>query len=318
MKKGRSEPPLNANPRDEQEQGGESDDQVGGAAARGEGDDEAEQIEGERKHPQHRHGDDVGGEMGRRRQHQPRRHRRQGNPVEQPAPGRGGPSCLRRGLNRGRRDGQRAGRDHQHEQRIAGRPEQALLLQGEQRLDQQRIGEKAGEAAQVGRGVERIGIASGALERVPALHQRRLRRDDEEERPDRRGEKPGRPQGRHPVRGQGRRADPDRQPKGGECEQSQMHPGLPPRTKPGEEVGVGIAGEEQALIDQHRAVPHRGRSAEPRQRHPGDHRLGQEKQERSGKNGDEEKRPGESFARPGTDLGLALSHRASSLAASGA
>ena len=61
-----------------------------------------------------------------------------------------------------------------------------------------------------------------------------------------------------------------------------------------EPVGVGVAGEEQRLIDEHRGVPHRRRTAEPRQRHPSDHRLDEEEQERAGEDGENEERaPGE-------------------------
>src|SRR3546814_16921765 len=54
---------------------------------------------------------------------------------------------------------------------------------------------------------------------------------------------------------------------------------LPPDREAPEPVRIGIAAEQQSLIDEHRAVPHHGRAAEPRQHHPRDQRLDEEEQE---------------------------------------
>ena len=44
-------------------------------------------------------------------------------------------------------------------------------------------------------------------------------------------------------------------------------------------MGIGVAAQQQRLIDEHRAVPHRRRAAQPRQRHPRHQRLDEEQQE---------------------------------------
>src|SRR3546814_8595741 len=54
---------------------------------------------------------------------------------------------------------------------------------------------------------------------------------------------------------------------------------LPPDREAPEPVRIGIAAEQQSLIDEHRAVPHHGRAAEPRQHHPRDQRLDEAEQE---------------------------------------
>ena len=46
-------------------------------------------------------------------------------------------------------------------------------------------------------------------------------------------------------------------------------------------VGVGVAEEEQHLEEEHAGGPNRGRPAEPRQDHLGDHRLHQEEESRA-------------------------------------
>jgi hypothetical protein len=53
-------------------------------------------------------------------------------------------------------------------------------------------------------------------------------------------------------------------------------------------MGIGVAAQQQRLIDQHRAVPHRRRAAEPRQRHPRHQRLDQEQQEAADQYGQHE------------------------------
>src|SRR3546814_1559001 len=58
---------------------------------------------------------------------------------------------------------------------------------------------------------------------------------------------------------------------------------LPPHREAAEPVRIGVAAEQQRLIDEHRAVPHRGRAAELGQHHPRDHRLDEEEQEAADK-----------------------------------
>ncbi|KIT68165.1 hypothetical protein PY38_00115, partial [Staphylococcus aureus] len=92
--------------------------------------------------------------------------------------------------------------DQQQDQGIAAGPQPALALEREIGLDDQRIGDQAAEAADVGGGIERIGIAAMAGDAVPALEKRRLGRDGEEQRTDRGDEQPRHPQRRLGFGGQ--------------------------------------------------------------------------------------------------------------------
>jgi hypothetical protein len=154
-------------------------DQPRGAAIGAKGDREAQQIEAERDHPQQRHGNDVGGQMERRREHQPRGHRRQRDPQRDVAARR---RRRRDALARpgGARQQQGAAADEQEQQTVADAPQQALPGDGEQRLDEQRKGDQPEEAAEIGGGVKRVRVAAPG-QREPALDQRRLRRDDQEQ-----------------------------------------------------------------------------------------------------------------------------------------
>jgi hypothetical protein len=154
------------------------------------GDHEAEQIEPERQHPQQRHRDDIGGQMRGRRQHQPRWHRCQRQPQQRSPPadrfcGGGREGCTTRPRLA---SAPPRGSDQQDQHAIAKAPDPALRAQRQIGFEQQRIGEQPGEAAQIGGGIEPVGIARAGVGRIPALHQRRLRRDDEEHRADRQQE----------------------------------------------------------------------------------------------------------------------------------
>jgi len=50
---------------------------------------------------------------------------------------------------------------------------------------------------------------------------------------------------------------------------------------PHQEVGIGIAGQQQRLEEHHRHRPHRRRTAEPRQHHLGEQRLHRKQQQRA-------------------------------------
>ena len=276
---------------DQDDERREHGDRIGELATLGEGDDEAQQIEAEWQHPEQRNRDDIGGEMRRRRQHQPRRNRRERDPVEDSPRGRRRLGLLGYRFDRLSRNGQRAGGDEQDEQRVDAGPQPALLAKAEQRLDDQRIGDEAGEAAEIGRGVERIGIAAAAFQRIPALHQRRLGGDDEEDRPDRGDQEPGHPEFGLACRRRQRAGQPDRQPQRGEAEKDDVDTHLPARPQPREPVRIAVTGQKQRLIDEHRAVPHRRRAAKPRQRHSRHHRLGEEQQEGTGDDRRHEQRP---------------------------
>jgi hypothetical protein len=77
-------------------------------------------------------------------------------------------------------------------------------------------------------------------------------------------------------------AKADRKPQRGDCESGEVHAGLEPRPQAAQPVRIGIAAEQKRLVDQHGAVPDRRRPAETRKRHPADHRLGEEEEERAG------------------------------------
>jgi hypothetical protein len=64
---------------------------------------------------------------------------------------------------------------------------------------------------------------------------------------------------------------------------------LTPHGEPPEPVRIGIAAEQQRLINEHRAVPHRRRAAELGQHHPRHHRLNLKKQETADQYGQHEK-----------------------------
>ena len=53
-------------------------------------------------------------------------------------------------------------------------------------------------------------------------------------------------------------------------------------------MGIGVARQQQRLVNQHRRVPPRWRAADARQGHARDHRLDQEQQEGAGEDGQEE------------------------------
>ena len=107
----------------------------------------------------------------------------------------GARGLLRQRLDRIARHGQRAAGDEQDEEGVDRRSTASSAVEAHQRLDDQRVGDQPGEAAEIRGGIERIGIAAARLQRVPALHQRRLGRDDEEQRPDRADQEPGHPEG---------------------------------------------------------------------------------------------------------------------------
>ncbi len=245
------------------------------------GDDEAEQVEAEREHPQERHGDDIGGQVGRGREHQARRDRGDRQPVKPTPPSRAR-FVVARGLRHWRlaapaRRG--ACRDQQEQQRIARGPPPALRRERHRRLDEGRIADQPGEATEIRRRIEEIGIAGARIGGEPALHQRGLRRHRKEDRPDR-----GEEQERHPKRLLPRcrrrnSRDADREPQRRHQQQAKMDHRLPPHREAPEPVRIGVAAEQQRLVDEHRAVPDRGRAAEPRQHHARHHRLDEEQQE---------------------------------------
>ena len=75
-----------------------------------------------------------------------------------------------------------------------------------------------------------------------------------------------------------------------------MHPRLPLGCLSREPVRISIAREQQRLVDEHRAVPHRRCAAQLGQSHARDHRLDKEEQEAAGENGEDEQAPPAQYA----------------------
>jgi len=186
------------------------------------------------------------------------------------------------------RQQQCTGRDCEEHDPVPHRPQPALPVQIQPRLDQQRIGDQSAETADIGCGIQRIGVTPPRRGGEPALQQRRLCRDREEQRPDRCAEQPGHPHRRFGIRRQLHRHQAQRQPQCRNRQHAQMDHRLPSHRHPAEQMGIGIAPQQQRLIDQHRAVPHRWRPTQPGQRHARDHRLDQKQQETADQDGQDE------------------------------
>ena len=259
-----------------------------------EGDDEGQQIQGQRHDPEEGRRGHIGRQVRGDAEHQAGRRGRQQDQLQLLQPGDGRADRQRRRLF-GRvttapdHDGQ--GRDHQDEDAIADAPAAALTAQGRQRLDQQRIGQQGQEAAQVRSGVEDIGILAvlmpGPHPRIPGLKQGRGRRQHGEGGADRQGQGGQKPADRRRrIRlAQGAR-DVQRQEQGRSQQQGQVHPHLhPDRADPLKRVGIGVAGQQRRLEEDHRGVPHRRRSPQHRQNQLGHHRLDHEDQRGRGEDG---------------------------------
>ncbi len=140
------------------------------ASPGGEGDGEAEQVEAERQHPEQRHRDDVGRDIGRGRQHQARRHESQRDPVRKAR------SAGRRAFHgRGpRRSASSSSATSSRRRRRAGRRgdsrRSTACSNGKRQtgFDEDRIGDQPGKAAEIGRGVE----GGGVLPLLDTLDQR--------------------------------------------------------------------------------------------------------------------------------------------------
>src|SRR5207247_4302982 len=165
----------------------------------------------------------------------------------------------------------------------------ALLGQAETRLEQDRIAEQPAYAPEVARRVEEVGVARRGVARArePALAKRARRRDREEGESD--GGREQREQPRDRVRRRGRRParrDADRQDEERKEDEAHVERGLAACAEPGRgRVRVEISREERGLVEDEARVPHRGRAAEERQDHPGEHRLDQEEERGGQKDG---------------------------------
>ena len=276
----------------------------GGPAA--ERDDEAQQIDREREHPEQGKGGDVRGDVGGDAEEQARGGEGERHPVEAPADGRRGPAPLG-GLGRRRRRGRhaagvRCGRgprgappdgddraedDQDGEQEIAEGPQPCLreppgISELEARLDQRGVAQQREHAPEIARGVEEVGVAGGPVTRVrePVLQERRGRAHHEEGQAHREREQDEHAQhGVGLAPGQAARVDAEGQDGERDGEQRQVQDRLPADAEPRRGgVGIGVAAEERGLEEHHARAPDGGRAAEERQDHLAHHRLHHEQE----------------------------------------
>ncbi len=175
-------------------------------------DDECAQVDRQRHHPQQGDRRDVGAHVGRDGQHHAEG--RKASSVQRPTRRQPRPPVVRGScwhcLNwsaRRRSAGDKAARRRQDdEERESPRPPGSLLVQTQQWLDQERIGEQTAEAAQVASREKEVWIVSArpSAPRVPTLEQRPGCRDDEKRQPDHDREDPEQPQDRGRVHEWGR------------------------------------------------------------------------------------------------------------------
>jgi hypothetical protein len=170
---------------------------------------------------------------------------------------------------------QREGHHHVGDEQPA--PSDALGLEPEERLDQERIGEEPQQGADVRGRVEVIGVFAARLCRArQPLLRHDARRGEHAER-DRRGDEQREQDRDDGPSGAGLRhlADADPEQGGGhEHEMPAPHPGHHP-------VGIEIADEQGSRVEHHAGVPHVEAGAVARDQPPPDHGLEGEQQQRS-------------------------------------
>jgi hypothetical protein len=246
--------------------------------------DEGQEIERQRHHPQKRRRREIGGDERGHRDAQTRRNGGQQRPRNALPPCRA--LAFRHRVDECRSSGGEAGggADAKREQREAERPQQGLRAERENRLDRQRIGEQRAERAQIGCGIEDVGVlrlrVAGGDE--PMLQQRRGRRQCDEGNADRKCKQPDKPEHHMIVRRHTEaRGNAQRQRQRDQREESEMqHRGLGRLEKPGDQVRIGVSGEQEGLERHHGDRPDRRRAAKPWQHHLGKHRLNGEQQQR--------------------------------------
>src|SRR5260221_7081467 len=247
-----------------------------------EGEDEGDEVERERQHPEEWHARDVLGDVVGDCQQHHRAHRRKREPQQLILQWNWAPSAHCLGALRGA-----IGRHESHrtadpgEAAVDERPAPAELSQVEGRLEQQREAEQREERGEVRKREQAIRHHALEATPVPRLEERRRRREQEIGQPDRRAQEKQDAQDRLFValRLPAARRD-DRQAGERNGEQRHMQVGLAARPEPRRPVGVGIAGEKHALEEDEAGGPDHPRAAEPRQDLLGDDRLHQEQQER--------------------------------------
>ena len=254
--------------------------------------DEADQIERQRKYPEKGRGGHIGRDVGGCRDHQRRRHEGKHHPIGHAAERRGGFRRLR--LRQGRlaaaaeEHQASAQRDQCDQQVIAGTPDAALEAECRKRFGNERIGKQRQQASDIARRVEEIGIfglsKTGAGE--PRLQQRPVGGQREEGKADGSDEQTEQEQ----LLAVGRRQAPafrngDRQEnRSPQHDREVDQQGERAAYKAGKNVGIGVAQQQDALEEHHGHGPHRRRAAEPRQHHFREHGLHGEQKRRAEEN----------------------------------
>ena len=250
---------------------------------------ERQQVERQRQHPQQRRGGNVCRDVVRERRQQPRRHERKADPAQAARPCR----------SFGRRTGsvghgslriphavehKKARRYHCPQQQEAAGPCAAQRLQPEHGLQNERIAQQRQQTAEIARSVEKIRVppvgVPGAAE--PGLKQRRVGGNGEKRRADGDRKKAHLPQ----IRIARRRLLParrnsDRQRHQRDGKHRQMHDAARARRQEADQhVRVEVSRQQRRLEEAHGDRPHRRRAAEHGQHHLGEHRLHGEQQQR--------------------------------------
>ena len=262
-----------------------------------EGDDEGDEIDGERHDPDERdRGDALGDESGDRDERQ-RAQRREHDPAhrhgERHGRARGGrifgdqriAITARRRRDRDRaKAGPGSGTAQEYEEHIAGRPQPSLCGRRQRRLEQEGIGQEAEERGGVGQREEPIRRTHAA--RIPSLDERARGGEEEVGQADHAREQRQDAQGRLAITLLPCRRGDDRQRCQADGQKEAVNDDLASRRRPaGQRMGVGIANEKQQLEEEEARCPHARRAPEPGQNLLGDNGLDQEEEHGRQKDG---------------------------------
>ena len=249
--------------------------------------DEGQQIQGERQHPQERHAGNVLRHVVAHREQHHGGKRRKGQPGQLHGARERRGRVLRLSRSRGRLRDDRAhgaprrGAAQHDESRVQRRPPPAQLGQREIGLQQHRESQQREQRRKVGERKKAVGHCAPEALPVPGLQQRRRGRQQKVRQAD------GGPEQQQDaahgllvaLRLPARRCE-DRQARERRGEQRYVQHRLPPQAQARGQVGVGIPAEQHRLEEHEACRPHRRRPTEPRQDLLGDDRLHQEQQER--------------------------------------
>ena len=249
--------------------------------------DEREQVDGERDHPEQRDRGDVLGEVVGDAEESHRTHGREREPKHDRARARGGllgiggqlPAFDRERGQVAAFPGER-GAEHD-EEGVTRRPPRRLLRVGEPRLEQERVSEERQHGGEVRQREQPIRARPGIGTREPGLHQRAGRRQQEVGQADG-GEKEQQDAHHGIVVAGGFPAGVghDRQQNEAGDQQRDMDPALlPGRHAAAQPMRVGVAQQQHELEEHHAQRPHDRRPAEPRQDLLGEEGLDEEKEE---------------------------------------